>query len=153
MNKVIQIVLVFCMILFKGIPSSAIALPENWNGDFWKNQMTYFAVLQNKNLNDSELVNKALDKLFQLQEVKRKNKFIDSLTKHTKGISMRVMQKPSKLTKYYWIAVGYDNDLRFETYYNFYVYPDNMSIRYLDTYSGDAITLMQWRKKRKLKKG
>jgi hypothetical protein len=59
------------------------------------------------------------------------------------------MSKPSKNSKYYCIAVGYNGDLRFETYYNFYVWPKTMTIKYLETYSGEILTLAKWRRIRK----
>jgi hypothetical protein len=95
---------------------------------------------------DSVFVNKIMDKLFSFPEIKRKQAFVDSLSHHKRGISMIVMQKPGKANKYYWIAVGYNGAQRFETYYNFYVWPSQMEIKYLDTESGNLLTLAQWRK-------
>jgi hypothetical protein len=96
---------------------------------------------------DTLTENTIMEKLFELPEVKRKWKFVDSLTAHKKGISMRVMKRPEGISTYYWIAVGYDNDLSFETYYNFYVWPDPMTIRYYDPGEGKILTLAEWRKK------
>jgi hypothetical protein len=96
---------------------------------------------------DTLIESTIMDKLFELPEVKRKWKFVDSLTGHKKGISMRVMKRPEGVSNYYWIAVGYDSDLKFETYYNFYVWPDQMTIRYFDTVDGKILTLAEWRKK------
>jgi hypothetical protein len=97
--------------------------------------------------NDTLIENEIMEKLIELPEVKRKWKFVDSLTGHKKGISMRVMKRPEGVSTYYWIAVGYDNDLSFETYYNFYVWPDQMTIRYYDPVEGKILTLAEWRKK------
>jgi len=108
-----------------------------------------FALGQKYNSGDRLLIARIVDKLFALAEVKQSNSFIDSFSHHTHGIAARVMSRPDKSTKYYWIAVGYDNDERFETYYNFYVLPDKMTIKYLDTFTGKALTLAEWRKNRK----
>lgn len=104
------------------------------------------------NFDDSLIVSRILDKLSRLPEVRRKNRIIDSLTHHSKGISMRVMHQPDKSKNYFWIAVGYNNSLRFETYYNFYVWPDKMIIKYLDPHTGNTLSLAEWRQKQKTKR-
>jgi hypothetical protein len=100
--------------------------------------------------NDTNAVDKILYRLSKLPEVRWSNLYIDSFTRHTHRISMRVVEKPDSMKKYYWIAVGYNNDERFETYYNFYVWPDKMIIKYLDSKSGKVLTLSEWRKTRTL---
>jgi len=127
-----------------GIFSSRLRLKYNLKTD------RRIASMQSKILHDSEIVNRIMNKLLNLREVKQKDVFVDSLTNHKKGITMRVIGKPEKLKKYYWIAVGYDSDLRFETYYNFYVWPDNMLVKYLDPISGKALTMLEWRRTKKI---
>lgn len=89
-----------------------------------------------------------IDKVYKLREVQAKDRYIDSLTHHKKGISLRVIEHPSIKKPYYWIQVGYDSDIRFEVYYNFYVYKKGLSIKYYDTFSGKVMELEQWRKRR-----
>ena len=133
-RKMRNIIFAICPLLFMSVSFHARGCPVNCH--------------TNGCYDDSGIVTRITNKLFALPEVKMKNIFVDSLTNHKKGISMRVMQKPDKLKKYYWIAVGYDSDLRFETYYNFYIWPDNMIIKYLHPYNGRALTLADWRKSR-----
>ena len=118
----------------------ALVLP----GDWWKNEDQEY-----DHSGDSVLIARIVDKLFDLPEVRLSNSYVDSFTHHTHGIAARVMQRPGKSAKYYWIAVGYDSDLRFETYYNFYVWPAKMTIKYMDTFTGKMLTLAAWRKTRK----
>src|ERR1700753_164550 len=83
--------------------------------------------------NDTVVENKILEKLFNLPEVKMSNRFIDSITNHRHGISMRIVQRPDKSNRYFLVDAGYDNGERFENYYNFYVLPEKMIIKVLDS--------------------
>lgn len=103
----------------------------------------------NYSVTDTAIENKILDKLFNLPEVKISSRFIDSLTNHRHGISMRIIQRPNGLKKYYIIDAGYNSSERFENYYNFYVWPDRMIVKVVDSYTGRLLTLTEWRKKRK----
>jgi hypothetical protein len=98
---------------------------------------------------DTPIENKILDLLFSLPEVKMSDRFVDSLTNHRHGISMRIVHRPNRLEKYYTIDAGYNSSERFENYYNFYVWPDKMIIKIVDSYTGRLLTLAEWRKKRK----
>lgn len=103
-------------------------------------------------VNGTQQEDKILDAIRKLPEVIEREKYLDSLTNHKGHISVMVVSKPSKSQPYYWVKVGYDNELRFETYYNFYVYnagKGNLEIKYYDVVSGKAITLKEWRKSRK----
>jgi len=79
------------------------------------------------------------DKIFALPEVKEKGKFIDSLTHHKNGVSIMIYVKPSAKAPYYWVKVGYDGEVKFETYYNSYVYRKGLVIKFLDTVEEDDI--------------
>ena len=94
---------------------------------------------------DSIILKRVLDKVFSLPEVRRQDSHLDSLSKHKRRVSMRVMESPSAGKPYYVIAVGDDNQFRFETYYNFYVWPKGMIVKYMDPISGEVISLEQWR--------
>jgi len=95
------------------------------------------------------IVDSMITKLLELPEVRKANSYIDSFTHHVHGVSAILMSKPNMNLKHYWIAVGYNGSLRFETYYNFYVWPRTMIIKYLDIKSGKPLTLTEWRRKRK----
>lgn len=95
---------------------------------------------------DDSILFKIEDEILKLPEVQRKQTLIDSVSHHKHGISMMVLKKPGKTRKYYWIAVGYNSEIRFETMFNFYVWPTPIIIKYLDTGNGKVITLAQWRK-------
>jgi hypothetical protein len=103
-----------------------ISVEISWNLPESKN----YSAVSNKSqqnsyhFNDTTVENKVLAKLFSLPEVKLSGRFIDSLTRHRQGIAMRIVQHPDKSNEYYIIDAGYDNDLRFENYYNFYVWPE-----------------------------
>ena len=148
MKRFKQIILTFFSLSLIGILINTKAATLKTSITKEKNEIN-FIVARKYNSGDSLLVARITDKLFHLAEVQQSNSFIDSFTHHTHGIAARIMQRPNKSTKYYWIAVGYDSDLRFETYYNFYVWPDKMTIKYLDTFTGKALTLAEWRKNRK----
>ena len=128
------------ILLSKPPVETASALSDTVQGDWISKEI---------NSTDTGIIKKIICKLSLLPEVKQSNHYIDSFSKHTHGISFRVMRRPNKFGNYFWIAVGYDSDIRFETYYNFYVWPDKMLIKYLDVRSGKPITLSEWRKKRK----
>lgn len=88
---------------------------------------------------------KLLKQVSQLKEVIKKESFIDSLSNGQNGITIIVQEKPTEEKPYYWIQVGYNNTFRLEVYYNFYVYPKDMKIMYLDTESGNVLNLSEWR--------
>ena len=49
---------------------------------------------------------------------------------------------------FYEIEVGYNSEMRFETYYTFYIEKGKCNnIKVLDTIEGDTITLSKWRKR------
>ena len=88
-----------------------------------------------------------IDRLHLLPEIKEKNRYIDSLANHKHGISFITLKKPKSEKDYYWIQAGFNGDIRFETYYNFYVYYPKMKIEIFDPTSNKAYSLSEWRKK------
>jgi hypothetical protein len=99
------------------------------------------------NTNDTIIENRALDSVFKVAEVQKLSNFIDSLSNHTRGVAMITRQKPEGQRNYYWIQVGDNNGLSFQPTYNFYVYPDNFEIKFLNTMKDDSLmTLTEWRK-------
>lgn len=73
-------------------------------------------------VNSSSQEDKILDAVRILPEVIEREKYLNSLTNHKAHISVMVVSKPTKSQPYYWVKVGYDNEFRYENYYNFYVY-------------------------------
>ena len=90
---------------------------------------------------------KIMGKRLRIPEIKERNRFIDSLTKHEHGISFRTMERPTSDDDYYWIQAGFDRQDRFETYYNFYIYLPNLNIKSLDPVSNKVYSLAEWREK------
>ena|SRR5689334_1633587 len=102
------------------------------------------------NVSYSNRENKIIRKILSIPEVKEKNKFIDSLSKHKHGISVIVLKRPIKATDYYWVQAGYNNEIRFEPYYNFYVYGPEMVIKFFDPMTNEVYSLREWRRKGKI---
>lgn len=99
-----------------------------------------------------EIEERITAKIFALPEVKEKGRFVDSLTHHKRGVSLIVAGRPTAERPYYWVEVGFDGELRFETYYNFYVYRKGLVIKFLDTVEeDDVIGLEEWRRRRKIR--
>jgi hypothetical protein len=114
-----------------------------------KNKYSFLSEKREIHVCDTNIVieNKILEKLLNLPEVKAAGRFIDSLSHRHHGISMRIVQRPARSKKYYIIDAGYSNGERFENYYNFYVWPDKMIIKIVDSYTSQLLTLAEWRKK------
>ena len=77
---------------------------------------------------------------------------IDSLSNHTKGIALMIVERPNDGLPYFSVKVGYDGDTRFETYYLFYVDPKTLAVKIEDILSGEVLTLDEWRKQKKAQK-
>lgn len=98
---------------------------------------------------DSVFENEIMDKIYHLPEVQESQRLIDSLTNHKSGVSMIIFKTPTQDSPYYWIQVGYNGTLRFEPYYNFYVYPQKGNeIKFLNTMTDSIMSLKDWRKTR-----
>ncbi len=100
---------------------------------------------------DSLVEKKIIKKVFSIWEVRQKNKYVDSLTHHKSGISIIINKKPDEKNKYYWVQAGYNSNFRFEPYYNFYVYPPNLIVKFYDPMTDEILTLKEWRNKEKHK--
>ena len=101
-------------------------------------------------VNDTLLEKKIISKIFSLPEVKEKNKYIDSLSHHKSSVSIIITRKPDNKNKNYWIQAGYNNQLRFEPYYNFIVNLKDLSVLFYDTLEDRRYTLKEWRKRSKI---
>ena len=94
----------------------------------------------------SDFENKIVDTIFQLKEIKERQKYIKQQTKGSRNLQIWIADKPNLTNKYYYIQVGEDNRTNYVTHFNFYVYPDSMRIMFLDTKEDEEITLNEWRK-------
>jgi hypothetical protein len=90
---------------------------------------------------------KIISRLLRIPEIKQRNRFIDSVTKHEHGISFLTLKRPTTENDYYWIQAGYNGQDRFEAYYNFYVYLPKLSVKILDPVSNKVYSLAAWREK------
>ena len=84
-----------------------------------------------------------------LPEVQRANAYIDSFSNHKHGISFLIQRYPGKGVDHYWVQAGYNGDLHYEPYFNFYVYPPELAVKILDPLTGSVYTLVQWRIRKK----
>ena len=111
-------------------------------------------VYENKGIDTSNLPTdeKIFDQIMQIAEVQESNRQIDSLSNHTKGIALMIVERPNDGLPYFSVKVGYDGDTRFETYYLFYVDPKTLAVKIEDILSGEVLTLDEWRKQKKAQK-
>jgi hypothetical protein len=84
--------------------------------------------------------------ILELEEVKVKMKMIDSISSHKKGLSFINDSLKIDDVLNYELKVGYNSDIRFETYFIFYVDKNNCSnIKILEPIEGQIITINEWR--------
>lgn len=106
-----------------------------------------------KNLQDTaakfnDIEYKIIDSLFQLKEIKDRQKYIEQQTKGARHLQIIIADKPNLTNKYYWMKVAEDNGTNFVTHFNFYVYPDPIRIMFFDTQDDRELTLNKWRKQK-----
>ncbi len=91
------------------------------------------------------LEDKIMNVVMSLPEVKKANAYIDSISKHKKGIAA-IINEPENGETDYGVRVGYNGDERFEVYYFFYVDPKNFQIKILNIITDSVISVEEWRK-------
>lgn len=92
-------------------------------------------------------LDEAENTILELQEVKIKAALIDSISKHKSGISFMPDSLMLKGVPFYEIKTGYNSEIRFESYYTFYVEKgDCDNIKILEPIEGDIVSLLEWRK-------
>ena len=106
--------------------------------------------LESNNIQDtsyqlSDRENKIIDSLFQLKEIKERQKYIEEQTKGARHLKIWIAAEPDQTNKYYWIKAGEDNGTSLVTHFNFYVYPDSTRIMYYDVVDDKEISLKEWR--------
>src|SRR5690606_11254770 len=95
-------------------------------------------------------LNRAENTVFELAEIKEKYKHIDSISNHRAGISFMSDSLELNGVQYYRIRAGYSSELRFESYYTFYVEKENCNnSKVFEPFAGEIITLEDWRNKDK----
>ncbi len=93
------------------------------------------------------LLDQAENTILNLDEVKIKEKLIDSISNHKKGISFMSDSLDIDGKKFYEIKTGYNSEIRFEIYYTFFIEKGNCeNIKILDPIEGNTISLSSWRK-------
>ncbi len=100
-----------------------------------------------KDITYSTLENKIIDTIIKLKEVRERAKYIENQTKDKRRLQYSIWKRPTKTTPYYWVKVLEDNGSTLYTHFNFYVYPNTMNIKYLDTVSDEVLDLKTWRKR------
>jgi hypothetical protein len=92
--------------------------------------------------------NDIIDTLNALPFVKESNRYLDSLSNHTRSIAYII----DTTEKEYNVTAGYNGAERFETYYNFTINKKTREIKVQDVISGDMVTPKEFEKLRKADK-
>jgi hypothetical protein len=94
-----------------------------------------------ENFTDSALETRITDTLMKLSFIRKTNHYLDSLTNHKHGLSFII---DSVGVNELSVIAGYNGPERFETYYNFTVYPKTFKImiEYSDT--GELIPIEEY---------
>jgi len=101
---------------------------------------------QTNQKNSSESEAEIAVKILSIKEVKAKDRYIDSISHHKNSISLIFMGRPDEDHKYYWIQAGYNSQVRFEPYYNFYVNRYDLSVFVYDSVKERTYTLKEWQR-------
>jgi hypothetical protein len=114
-----------------------------------KGKDAYFPVnFQNsKSENSENLENQIIDTIANLKEVKQRAGYVEDQTNGKRHLRILIDEKPNKTAHYYLVKVMEDNGDAYVTHFNFYVYPKTMTIKYLDTLTGEILDLNTWRKR------
>jgi len=94
---------------------------------------------------DTALLAKIADTLMKLPFVRKSDRYIDSFSNHTQGISFLPDTANGEIS----VMAGYNGPERFETYYNFNINPVTFGIRILDPLSGEFISIEDYIKNNK----
>ncbi|MCV9927214.1 hypothetical protein OIU83_06100 [Flavobacterium sp. LS1R49] len=104
-------------------------------------------IAQSKTNSTCGTEDQAIQVISELKEVQLQQKYIDSISNHTKGVSYMTDDKIIKNKSYFEVATGYNGETRWETYNLFYVNKKNCNDIYVnEVVSGDIIPIAQWRK-------
>jgi hypothetical protein len=89
----------------------------------------------------SKFEDKVMDTVASLKEVVERAKYVHDESKAKRRLQYVIWEK------YYWVKVMEDNGVSLYTHFNFYVYPNTMTIKYLDTDKNTPIDLATLEKK------
>ena len=95
---------------------------------------------------DKLLEDRITDTLMTIPFVKKTNQYLDSLTRHKKGIAFTI--DPVADNEIF-VMAGYNGPDRFETYYRFTIYPKTFDIMIEYPESGELISIDQYIKLKK----
>jgi hypothetical protein len=93
--------------------------------------------------------------VFELKEVKERAKFLHSKKGDKARISLFILSRPSTLSPYYLIQIGYSSEIRFEVYLNFRLNKKFAEKKDIQNYieimnlESEYISLLKWRKLKK----
>ena len=90
---------------------------------------------------------KAENTILNLEEVIEKRRLLDSLFNTQKGISLITDSTEIDKIPFYKIEVGYNSEIRYETYYTFYVEKGNCDNVKVINIDGEIIDINKWREK------
>jgi hypothetical protein len=96
--------------------------------------------------NDSVIaVDSVLNIIYELDEVVNLEKRYKNINGNK---SIILSEYPNDDFNYFWVQVGFSNEIRFETIYNFYLTPKNYSVYFYNTENDTIIRLADWRELR-----
>jgi hypothetical protein len=87
-------------------------------------------------------------KIFDLPEMKKYFKDVDSIYSNKKHAIIIINSRPTHEEPFYWIQVGINDDDQFRPRFNFYVYQKDYVVKFYDTVNDEVLTLEKWRKKK-----
>ena len=106
-------------------------------------------VISSSNSSSCSTKDNAIKIVSEVKEIKEKQKYIDSLSNKTKGVSYIVEEAIVKTKKCFEVKTGYNGKLRWEAFYIFYVNKNDCKDIYIDDpVSGEILTLNEWRKEK-----
>lgn len=94
-----------------------------------------------------------VDKIYHLKEIQERDKYLKKHNGENAGVSLMIIDRPTRENSYYFVQAGYNSSLRFETYYTFQIEnrfiksPNFIAhLKILDE-DGNYISFVQWRKR------
>ncbi len=94
------------------------------------------------------LEKRIIDTIAGLNEVKQRAAYVEHQTNDKRHLHIAIYERPNKTRDYYSVKVMEDNGDAFVTHFNFYVYPKTMTIKYVETVTGEILDLNIWRKRK-----
>lgn len=89
------------------------------------------------------------DIILEIDEIAKEAFLIDSISNHTRSLSIIIESEPDEIKNYYQVVVGEDNGRSFVSYYHFNVYMPNYEIKVYDVLNDELLELKEWQKKQR----